>query len=45
MIEATFWEEKAFSINKEAIMSLPSPVIAVVTSMKVTKYEGSHNPH
>ncbi|CAH1445052.1 unnamed protein product [Lactuca virosa] len=38
MIETTLWDEVANSFDKEAIEAFPSPVIVVVTSMKVTQY-------
>ena len=45
MIEATFWDEATMSFDKKAVEALPSPVIAAVTSMKVTEYLGSYNSY
>ncbi|PWA55172.1 2-oxoglutarate dehydrogenase, E1 component [Artemisia annua] len=40
MIDATIWDDDAISFNKEAVATLPSPVIVDVTSMKVTLFQG-----
>lgn len=44
MIDTTFWGDAALSFNKEAVTSLPSPVIIALTSMKVTQFLGKCNP-
>lgn len=41
MIETTFLDEAANLFDKEAIETLPSPVIVAITSMKVTHYLGT----
>ncbi|KAJ0781201.1 putative replication protein A, OB [Helianthus annuus] len=39
-IEATLWEEIAFSFDREAALQKPQPVIIAMTSLKVSEYKG-----
>ncbi|KAI3825080.1 hypothetical protein L1987_06556 [Smallanthus sonchifolius] len=39
-IEATLWEQIAFSFDREAALLKPQPMIIALTSMKVTDYRG-----
>ncbi|MFS8033339.1 putative replication protein A, OB [Helianthus anomalus] len=41
-IEATLWEQIAFSFNREAALRKPQPVIIAMISLKVTEYKGRH---
>ncbi|KAK1434098.1 hypothetical protein QVD17_11016 [Tagetes erecta] len=40
-IEATLWEDVAYSFDREEALKQPQPVILALTSMKVTEYKGS----
>ena len=40
MVEIISWEEIAKTYDTDAVISLPSPVIVAVTSIKVVKFGG-----